>query len=94
MELFKVIKVFDGNTFQVEGWNFQGQSGVYVKAAGYNAPKEAFSFLPKQRLERLILYKYVELGNVYSVGSRILYCDVFLNGSNLSNYFPEYKAMF
>ena len=93
MALFKVIKVFDGNTFQVDGWTWREHSGSLVRATGYYTPRlnEQYYFLPKQKLEKLILHQRVELGNVHSYNNGILSCEVFINGIPLWQYFPEYK---
>lgn len=95
MAFFKVTKIYDGNTFEVEGWKWNDYSGKFVRAAGYSTPnmRQEFNFLPKQKLERLILYKTIELGNVHNLSNGVLTCEVFINGVNLSDYFPEYRII-
>lgn len=45
----------------------------------------------KNKLERLISGRQVELGSAYKVDRGRLVCDVYLNGKNLADYFPEYQ---
>jgi endonuclease YncB( thermonuclease family) len=93
MALFKVTRVYDGNTFKVYSWNWNNIYGRLVRDTGYYTPRsnEPYAFLPKQKLERLILHQWVELKNVRSYNNGILFCEVYINGVNLLNYFPEYR---
>lgn len=93
MAKFKVVKIYDGNTFEVEGWVWNGYSGKYVRAIGYTTPNsnQNFWFLPKQKLEQLLLFKEVELVNVQNMSNGVLSCRVLLNGTDIADYFPEYK---
>jgi endonuclease YncB( thermonuclease family) len=91
---FLVTSVTDGDTFEVSpAWKWENESGKIVRPLGYNTPeigapgyREA-----KEKLERLILDKYVDLKNVVKITYGRLLCDVFYNGKNLADYFPEYQ---
>ena len=93
METFTVVAVRDGNTIEVAPeWEFKNETGVYVQAKGYNAPKTgkpAMSF--EQRLSTLLLNKKVEFKSPESVQRNRLVCDVYYNGVNLAEYFSEYR---
>ena len=94
MAQFKATYVVDGDTFDVSfGWVWDGNKGSRVRAAGYDAPElnTVAGRGAKDKLERLILGKYVELGNAYKFDRGRLVCDVFYNGRNLADYFPEYR---
>lgn len=84
MEL--VIRVIDGDTFQIAGyWNFQGSTGDRVRIALFDAPELHTSAgeRAKEKLERLILQKRVELRNYRSLSYGRLVCDVFLDGKDI-----------
>ena len=93
METFKVIAVRDGNTLEVSPeWEFKNETGVYVQAKGYTAPKTgkaAMSF--EQRLSTLLLNKEVELKSPEDVQRNRLVCEVYYNGINLAEHFSEYR---
>lgn len=94
MSQFKVIEVIDGDTFDVSpGWTWNGQSGSRVRPTGYDAPESGTQAgqQAKRKLENLILNKYVELGTAYKIDRGRLVCDVYFEGKNLANYFPEYQ---
>ena len=93
METFKVVAVRDGNTVEVAPeWEFKNETGVYVQARGYNAPKAgkaAMSF--EQRLSTLLLNREIELKSPEGVQRNRLVCDVYYNGVNLAEHFSEYQ---
>jgi len=94
MTEFNVISIIDGDTFDVSsGWRWNGNSGTRVRPTGYNAPElHAYGGqAAKERLERLILGKNVELGSAYRIDRGRLVCDVYLRGKNLADHFPEYQ---
>lgn len=94
MQIFRVTAVVDGDTFDVSPrWQWKGQTGNRVRAAGYDAPElhEPGGQAGKTTLERLILGKSVELGTAHRVDRGRLVADVYLNGRNLAEYFPEYQ---
>ena len=94
MTEFNVISIIDGDTFDVSpGWRWNGNSGTRVRPTGYNAPElHAYGGqAAKERLERLILGKSVELGSAYRIDRGRLVCDVYLRGKNLADHFPEYQ---
>jgi len=94
MTEFEVISIIDGDTFDVSpGWQWNGNSGTRVRPTGYDAP-ELNTYggqAAKERLERLILGKGVELGSAYRIDRGRLVCDVYLRGKNLADHFPEYQ---
>jgi len=94
MAEFKVINVIDGDTFEVSpGWRWNGKEGTYVRPTGYDAPElhEYGGQAAKEKLSKLILGKQVELGAAYKVDRGRLVCDVYFNGRNLADFFPNYK---
>lgn len=91
---FKVIEVIDGDTFDVSpNWSWGDQEDKRVRANGYNAPEEGQPGYQaaKEKLERLILNKEVELRNPINITYGRLLCDVYYEGKNLADYFPEYQ---
>lgn len=94
MSRFKVTSVVDGDTFEVTPeWKWNGNSGTRVRPTGYDAPEmDTYSGpIAKRKLENLILGKEVELSNAVKIDRGRIVCDVYYNGKNLSNYFPEYQ---
>lgn len=94
MASFKVISVIDGDTFDVSPqWRWNGQEGNRVRPAGYDAPElhQPGGQAAKDKLSRLILGKQVELGNAHRIDRGRLVCEVYYNGKNLAEYFPEYQ---
>ena len=93
METFKVVAVRDGNTIEVSPeWEFKNETGVYVQAKGYNAPKTGKAAMAfEQRLSTLLLNREIELKSPEGVQRNRLVCEVYYNGTNLSDYFAEYR---
>ena len=92
---FKVTEVIDGDTFDVSpGWKWKKSEGKRVRPTGYNTPEkeEPYYQEKKDKLKKLILNKEVELKNAIKIidGGRLL-CDVYYEGKNLAEYFPECK---
>jgi len=90
MAKFNVIRIVDGDTFDVSpDWRWNGSSGSRVRPAGYDAAERGTrgGAAATQALARLILGKTVELGTAYSVDRGRLVCEVFFNGHNLKDYF-------
>ena len=94
METFTVIEVIDGDTFRVSpGWKWKEENGDRVRPTGYDAPESGSEAAAATRkLSTLILNKKVELGTAYRVDRGRLVCDVYFQGKNLADYFPEYKV--
>lgn len=90
---FRVTAVIDGDTFEVSpNWRWNSQEGNIVRANGYDTPEQ---YQPgyeaaKDKLRRLILAKDVELINPIKMTYGRLLCDVYFQGKNLADYFPEY----
>ena len=94
MQSFFVTAIVDGDTFDVSPrWQWSAQTGQRVRAAGYDAPElhHPGGQAAKATLERLILGKSVQLGAAYRIDRGRLVADVYLNGRNLTDYFPEYR---
>ena len=90
----KVTNIVTADTFEVfPPWRWEGQSGIRVRPAGYNTPEggKVGYQESKNKLRRLILEKEVELKNFVDIDYDRLVCDVYFNGKNLADYFPEYK---
>jgi endonuclease YncB( thermonuclease family) len=94
MAKFKVIEVVDGDTFDViPQWEWKGSTGSRVRPVGYDALElvTAEGNKAKQKLANLTEGKKVELGNAYRIDRGRLVCEVYYNGKNLKDYFPEYQ---
>jgi len=90
MAKFSVIKIVDGDTFDVSpNWRWNGTSGSRVRPAGYDAAELGTrgGATATRNLASLILGKTVELGAAYRVDRGRLVCEVFFSGHNLKEYF-------
>ena len=91
---FRVTRVIDGDTFEVSSkWEWNDQTGNVVRVNGYDTPEKGESEhqSTKDKLENLILNKDVELKNPIRITYGRLLCDVYYNGKNIADYFPEYQ---
>ena len=91
---FKATKIIDGDTFEVSpNWKWNNQSGNRVRPTGYNAPEKGQLGYEaaKEKLEGLVLGKNIELGSAYRIDRDRLVCDVSYSGTNIADYFPEYR---
>ena len=90
---FKVKSVIDGDTFTVPGWTWNGSSGDTVRANGYDTPEKGQPGYEqaKTKLKNLIEGEEVKLTKVIKLTYGRLLCDVYFNGKNLKDYFPEYQ---
>ena len=95
MAEFTVSEVIDGDTFKVKnGWEWDNKKGDIIRPTGYNTPEEGeWGYEEaKRRLTNLILHKIVDIRNPKSIDDyERLITDVYYNGKNLADYFPEYK---
>lgn len=94
MANFKVIQVVDGDTFDVSpSWRWNGSTGSRIRPTGYDAPELGTygGQAAKEKLERLILGKIVQLGTGYRIDRGRLVCVVNYQGGNLADYFPDYQ---
>lgn len=94
MPAFTVTTIIDGDTFDVTPeWRWNGQEGKRVRPTGYDAPEldERGGQAAKKKLSDLILGERVELGTAYRIDHGRLVVDVYFNGKNLADYFPEYQ---
>ncbi|MBC7189556.1 thermonuclease family protein [Candidatus Aerophobetes bacterium] len=95
MSEFIVGEVIDGDTFKVkDGWRWNNKVGDTVRPAGYNTPEkwQIGYDEAKTRLTNLILNKIVDIRNAQAIDAYgRLIADVYYNGKNLADYFPEYK---
>lgn len=100
MAKFTVAQVLDGDTFTVkERWSFTKSDGTKVtgdtvRPTGYNTPELGKPGSGETTLKLLNLLKgrMVELKNVVNISYGRIVCDVYLDGKNLADYFPEYKC--
>lgn len=91
---FKVIRVVDGDTFEVSpGWKWNEQTGSVVRVNGYDTPEKGESGYQtaKDKLKELIRRKEVEFKNPIRITYGRLLCDVYYNGKNIADNFPEYQ---
>jgi len=94
MSKFKVTNVVDGDTFDVSpDWKWNGQTGSRVRPAGYDAPELSAvgGQAAKNKLSQLILGENVDLQSVHKIDRGRIVCEVFYNGKNLADYFPDYQ---
>jgi hypothetical protein len=94
MSRFKVTEILDPGTIVVSPtWKWQEDVGMSIRPTGYvcpNCPSPAYESAMK-RLKNLIYGKSIELRKAYRVDQGKLVCDVFINGINLSDFFPDFK---
>ncbi len=91
---FKATNIIDGDTFEVSpNWQWNNQTGNRVRPSGYDAPEigQLGYEAAKEKLKTVVLGKNVELGSAYRIDRGRIVCDVYCNGINLANYFPEYR---
>ena len=92
---FIVSEIVDGDTFKVKnGWEWNEKKGDTVRPTGYDTPEKGETGYEqaKQKLKDLILGKTVDIKSVKIVDQwGRLVADVYYNGKNLADYFPEYK---
>lgn len=94
MATFTVTTVIDGDTFDVTpGWKWNNESGTRIRPAGYDAPEleHLGGQEARHKLSLLIHRKSVELGKAYRIDRGRLVCEVYFNGKNLADYFPDYR---
>lgn len=94
MSQFKVVNVIDGDTFDVSpDWRLGGQTGSRIRPTGYDAPEFSTHSgkVAKEKLEQIVLGGTVQLGSAYRIDRGRLVCEVFIQGHNLADYFPEYR---
>ena len=93
---FIVSEIVDGDTFKVKnGWEWNEKKGDTVRPTGYDTPEKGETGYEqaKQKLKDLILGKTVDIKSVMIVAQwGRLVADVYYNGKNLADYFPEYKV--
>ena len=93
MESFTVEAVVDGNTIIISPpWKLDNETGDTIRAAGYNPPKSGSEAMKaEQKLSIMVQNKQIELAEPHGIERGKLVCDVYFNGINLADYFPEYK---
>jgi len=94
MKTYKVIKIIDGDTFDVlPAWEFRGKKGHRVRPVGYNTPEwfEIGYREATEKLAKLILGKKVLLRQPIKLSYQRLLCRVFFQNRNLADFFPEYQ---
>ena len=93
---FIVSEIVDGDTFKVKnGWKWNEKKGDTVRPTGYDTPEKGETGYEqtKQKLKDLILGNTVDIKSVKIVDQwGRLVADVYYNGKNLADYFPEYKV--
>ena len=83
----KVTKVVTADTFEVfPPWRWEGQSGIKVRVAGIETPREGEVGYERARaqLKSAVEGKQAELKNIKKVDFDRLVCDVFVQGKKVS----------
>ena len=94
MSVFTVTAVIDGDTFEVTPrWKWNGDTGTRVRPTGYDATElHAYGGqAAKNKLSNLIRGEEVDLRTAHKIDRGRLVCDVYYQGRNLADYFPEYQ---
>jgi len=92
--MFEVIKILDGNTFEVTPfWQWHNENGVIVSARGYRAPAtgEADHEKIKTKLMELLFGECVTLKDAVAIKDDALVCRVYIQDKDLADYFSEYQ---
>lgn len=82
MTSFTVIKIIDGDSFEVSpNWKWNDQTGSAIRAYGYDTPEEndLGHQTAENKLTELILNKEVELKNPVRITYGRLLCNVYHN---------------
>ena len=85
----KVTKVVTADTFEVfPPWRWEGQSGIKVRVAGIEAPREGEVGYEKAKaqLKATVEGKKAELKNMKEVDFDRLVCDVYVDSKNVLKY--------
>lgn len=93
--IVKVIKIIDGDTFQVSpDWKWGFKFGDRVRPTGYDTPERGQAGFEEAslKLKKLILGKKVRLLNPIKLTYGRLLCQVYFQGRNLADFFAEYKV--
>lgn len=74
-------------------WKWKDKSGDWVRPVGYNTPEKGEPGYQeaKSELQGLIFGKEVELKNPIKITQNRLLCEVYYEGKNLADFFPEYQ---
>lgn len=94
MAEFSVADIIDGDTFDVNpGWQWNGQSGSRVRPTGYDTPElhQVGGQTAKDKLSKLIFGRKVDIRSAHRVDRGRLVSDVYFQGRNLADYFPEHQ---
>ncbi|MFP4465804.1 MAG: hypothetical protein ACLFP1_02000 [Candidatus Goldiibacteriota bacterium] len=86
---FFVSSINNASAFRVAyGWKCGGKTGVFIRPAGFNAPKPGNSGYGQivSRLDSLILGKKVQVGEVRGFLRDTLICDIYYKGKNILEY--------
>lgn len=91
----KVDEVLRGDTFRVAPeWLWEFNEGDKVRAKGFRAPEEGHPHYEKAKKKSrdLLLGREIELQNPVDLTEEgQLLCDVYVEGRNVADYFPEYR---
>lgn len=94
---FTVTGIVDGDTFRVSPkWRLKVRGvekrGNIIRPTGYDTPERNQPGFQEAtlKLKKLILGKRVILKRPIKLTYGRLLCDVYFEGKNLADYFPEY----
>jgi endonuclease YncB( thermonuclease family) len=95
VEYFIVTEIVDGDTFKVSpNWKWNSHTGDTVRPKGYDTPEihERGYQEAKDRPSSLLSGEKVGLAGAVKITYGRILCDVYVNGKNLADYFPEYQV--
>ncbi len=93
----KVTEILSGNTIRLSSsWEWGGSKGNTIIIDGYDLNKSSFPEgvaepFAKQRLISILQGKEISLHTPASLVNGILKCRVFLDGVDITQYFPEFQ---
>lgn len=91
--MWEVTGIVDGDTFVVSPrWEWKRETGDRVRPIGYNAPEwgKPGSQDAREKLTKILFGRQVELRNPVDIDRGRLVCEVFIDGRNVADFFPEY----
>jgi hypothetical protein len=96
---FRVTEIINANTIKISPrWAWEGYAGEFIKIKNFNTTSVDVSNFIKTKLSNLLLNKEVELKNPTNAtkganNNDEITVNVYLNGVDISVYFPEMRSV-